>query len=227
MINIIEVKGVTKKYSEPKGERIIFEDLYFSAKKGDFITIMGPSGCGKTTFLNIISTLDSNYEGDIFFEGNNIKKISENDKDLIRLKKIGYVFQFDSLIEELTVYENITLPLTALKEKKRKDEILTLLENFNMKDIADKYPSEISVGEKQRAALIRAIINSPSLLLADEPTGNLDIENAIRVMEDFKKLHEEGVTIIMVSHNRELVERYSKKLYRIEKKKLNEYEKHS
>ncbi len=221
-MNIVEIRGLGKKYFEPKGERVIFENLYFSAMKGDFITIMGPSGCGKSTFLNIISTLDSNYDGDIFFEGHNIRYLSEKERDIIRLKKIGYLFQFDSLIEELTVYENIILPLLALKKRKKNSEILAILENFNMKDTTYKYPSQLSGGEKQRVALIRAIINSPLLLLADEPTGNLDNENALKVMEDFKNLNQNGTTIIMVSHNRELAEKYSKKIYMIEKKKLTE-----
>lgn len=216
---IIEIRNLSKRYKIPNGEISIFENLNLSIKKGEFITIVGPSGCGKTTLLNIISTIDSKYDGEVYINGNNIKNLNEEEKDLIRLNEIGYLFQFDSLINELNVIENILLP-SLIRGKNNKLKALELMEKFNLKDFAYRLPSELSGGEKQRVALIRAIINSPKILIADEPTGNLDLENAINVMEDLKKLSEEGITIVMASHNIELAKKYSFKIYRIENKNI-------
>lgn len=221
---MVEIKSLYKSYPKPSGKIIIFENLELKVGKGEFVTIMGPSGSGKSTLLNIISTIDSKYEGEVYINERNIKNLNEKEKDLIRLNEIGYVFQFDSLIDELNVIENILLP-SFIIEKNSKSKALELLEKFNLKDFAYRLPSELSGGEKQRVALIRAIINSPNLLIADEPTGNLDLENAINVMEDLKKLSDNGITVIIASHNFELAKKYSKKIYRIENKKLiNIYE---
>lgn len=221
MKEIVEIIKLTKRYREPAGERIIFENISLKVERGDFITITGPSGCGKTTLLNIISNLDTKYDGNVFFEGRDIRKISEKEKDTIRLKKIGYIFQFDSLINELTVIENITIPSLAAGKKSNISKAINMLEKFDMIHLAEKYPSELSGGEKQRIAIMRAIINSPVLLLADEPTGNLDNENTLKVMDDIKKLNEQdGLTVLLVSHNIELVKKYSKKIYKIENRNL-------
>lgn len=216
---IIEIKNLSKRYKIPNGYIVIFENLSLSIERGEFVTIVGPSGSGKTTLLNIISTIDSKYEGEVYIDGKNIKNLNEREKELLRLNEIGYIFQFDSLINELNVIENILLP-SFIKGKNNKLKALELMEKFNLKDLAYRLPSELSGGEKQRIALIRAIINSPKILIADEPTGNLDLENAINVMEDLKRLSEDGITVVMASHNIELAKKYSLKIYRIENKKI-------
>lgn len=223
---IIDIIKLAKKYKTPNGFISIFKDLNLTIDEGDFITIMGPSGSGKTTLLNIISTIDSNYEGEVYIEGKNLKVLSENEKDFIRLTKIGYLFQFESLINELNVIENIILPSLILNKNKiesAKKIALDLLEKFGLKDISEKKVSELSSGEKQRTALIRAMINSPKILIADEPTGNLDQDNALLIMNDLKKLNKENnITIIIASHNFELTKLFSKKVYKIENKSIKQ-----
>ena len=216
---IIEVKSLHKSYPTPNGSIIVFEGLNLTVEKGEFITITGPSGSGKSTLLNIISTLDSKYEGKVVIKGKDIKSLSEKEKDLLRLNEIGYLFQFDSLIDDLNVSENILLP-SSIAGRDSKENLTLLLEKFNLKNFALRLPSELSGGEKQRVALIRAIINSPQIIIADEPTGNLDLENAINVMEDLKELNRNGITIIIASHNIELAKKYSQKIYKIDKRKL-------
>lgn len=217
---IVEIRSLYKSYPTPHGSIRIFEGVNLTVEEKEFITIMGPSGSGKSTFLNIISTLDSKYEGELYIAGKDIKKLTEKEKGYIRLYEIGYLFQFDSLIDELNVIENILLP-SIITGKDSRLKALELLERFNLKDFAYRSPSELSAGEKQRVALTRAIINSPKILIADEPTGSLDIENAQIVMDDLKKLNNEGITLIIASHNIELAKRYSQKIYRIENKTLN------
>jgi len=225
MKNIIEVRELTKIYNQPNSDLIIFENLSFDVKKGDFIAITGPSGSGKSTLLNIISTLDSRYNGEVKFNDIILSKADDKKKTTIRLKDIGFVFQFDSLLEELNVIENIELPQIALHKKRNDKRVIESLKKMNLENTAFKKTSELSGGEKQRIAIIRAMINNPQIIIADEPTGNLDYENALKVMNDFQKLNNEGVTIIMVTHNTELARKFSKKIYsltRTELKKIYE-----
>ncbi len=220
MEKIIEVKNLTKIYPQPNSEIIIFENLSFEIKKGDFVSITGPSGSGKTTLLNIISTLDSKYSGVVLFMGTDISKMKEEEKNKMRLKEIGFVFQFDSLLEDFNIIENIEMPALILNNKKSIKKGMELLKKWGMEDKAYKKPQELSGGEKQRTAILRAIRNNPSVIIADEPTGNLDHETAIKVMNDFKKLNEEGSTVVMVTHNMELARIFSDKIYSLSKTEL-------
>lgn len=220
MEKIIEVKNLTKIYPQPNSEIIIFENLSFEIKKGDFVSITGPSGSGKTTLLNIISALDSKYSGEVFFMGTDISKMKEEEKNRMRLKEIGFVFQFDSLLEDFNILENIEMPALILNDKKSAKKGMELLKKWGMEDKAYKKPQELSGGEKQRTAILRAIRNNPSVIIADEPTGNLDHETAIKVMNDFKKLNQEGSTVVMVTHNMELARIFSNKIYSLSKTEL-------
>ncbi|MEW6013175.1 MAG: ABC transporter ATP-binding protein [Elusimicrobiota bacterium] len=220
MEKIIEVKNLTKIYPQPNSEIIIFENLSFEIKKGDFVSITGPSGSGKTTLLNIISALDSKYSGVVLFMGTDISKMKEEEKNKMRLKEIGFVFQFDSLLEDFNIIENIEMPALILNNKKSIKKGMELLKKWGMEDKAYKKPQELSGGEKQRTAILRAIRNNPSVIIADEPTGNLDHETAIKVMNDFKKLNEEGSTVVMVTHNMELARIFSDKIYSLSKTEL-------
>ncbi len=219
-MKIIEVERLTKIYKQANSELIIFENLSFSFNKGEFISIVGPSGSGKSTLLNLISTVDSKYTGTIKVFGQELSKLNENQKNKMRLKNIGFIFQFDSLLEDLSAIENIELPSYILTGKKNPKKAFELMKKFNIEHLAYKTPDELSGGEKQRISILRAITNNPDIIIADEPTGNLDWENAVMVMKDFKKLNKEGKTIIMVTHNIELARSYSDKTYLITKSEL-------
>jgi len=224
MDKIIEVRNLTKIYEDINRNIIVFENLSFYIQKGDFVSVVGPSGSGKTTLLNILSTLDTHYSGQILFNGKDISKFSEREKELFRTKESGFIFQMDMLLDDFNVWENISIPYYILHQSMNRKKSFELLKKFNLEHIAEKNIKEISGGEKQRVSIIRALINNPQIIFADEPTGNLDRENAIIVMEDFKKLSEEKKTIIMVTHNIELAKKYSDKIYLITKNELKNYE---
>jgi len=224
MDKIIEVKNLTKIYDDINKNIIVFENLSFSIIKGEFVSILGPSGSGKTTLLNLLSTLDSHYNGEILFKGKDISKFSEREKEIFRSKETGFVFQMDMLLEDFNVWENISLPYFILHNTMNKKKAFELLKKFNLEYIAQKNIKEISGGERQRVSVIRALINNPEIIFADEPTGNLDIDNAVIVIEDLKKMSKEGKTIIMVTHNMELAKKYSDKLYILTKNELKNYE---
>jgi ABC-type lipoprotein export system ATPase subunit len=220
MDKIIEVKNLTKIYKDINKDIIIFENLSFYIEKGDFISILGPSGSGKTTLLNLLSTLDSHYTGKILYNGKDIAKLNDKEREIFRSKESGFVFQMDMLLEDFNVWENISIPHLIIHKNMNKKKAIELLKKFNLEHIAEKNINELSGGERQRVSIMRALINNPNIIFADEPTGNLDRENAIIVMEDFKKLNDDKKTIIMVTHNRELAEKYSKKIYLIGKNEL-------
>ncbi|MBP7795545.1 MAG: ABC transporter ATP-binding protein [Elusimicrobiales bacterium] len=222
MGKVVEIKNLTKIYEQPNQALIILKDLSFEVMDGDFISIIGPSGSGKTTLLNIISLLDSKYEGDVFFNGSDISKLAENKKSEVRLKDIGFVFQFDSLLEDFNVISNIEMPNLILKDVEETEKAYELLKKLYIEYLAQKMPQELSGGEKQRVALLRAMRNDPLLLVADEPTGNLDPENAMLVMSDLKKLNDAGKTIVIATHNIEMAKQFSKKIYFLTDKKLKE-----
>lgn len=217
---IIIIEQLKKIYKHANEEIVIFDGINFEISKGDFISITGPSGSGKTTLLNIISSLDSDYGGRVIFMDMDLSKISQEEKDKIRLKKIGFVFQDDSLIKELNVIENIELPSFILHNHKNLKKSMELLKNLSLENIAYKNIYELSGGEKQRIQILRAVRNNPSVLIADEPTGNLDMENALKIMNDFARLNKQGTTIIMATHNLELVKKFSRKIYKISKKEF-------
>ena len=205
---MIEIKNLIKSYNN----QIVLNNISIKIAKGDFISIVGPSGAGKTTLLNILGTIDSfdkNEKTSLLFEKTDLTKLNDKELSSFRNKKIGFIFQFHQLLPELTARENILLPTMIGKfdSSKSHDNLNKLSSILDINKILDKKPEFLSGGEKQRVAVARALINNPSLLLADEPTGNLDSENAKKIQELFKKINKElGVTIVLVTHN----EKFSK-----------------
>lgn len=171
--------------------------------KGDFMAIMGPSGCGKSTLLNLLGTLDSPTSGKYFFNDKEIDKMNENQLTLFRKGHIGFVFQSFNLIDELTVFENVELPLIYLdmKTADRKRKVNEVLDRVNMKHRAGHFPQQLSGGQQQRVAIARAVVTEPKLILADEPTGNLDSVNGTEVMELLSELNRAGTTVVIVTHS--------------------------
>jgi len=182
------------------GEDIALKDINLEIKKGEFIAIVGESGSGKSTLLSILSTLLTPSSGEVFFENSSFKNIKNIDK--FRKENIGFIFQFHYLIEYLNVYDNLKIA----NEESSESEILSLLKLFDIAKLIKKLPNEISGGQRQRVAIARALMNRPSVVFADEPTGNLDSKNAALVFDIFRDMAKKGVTIIVTTHNRELAE---------------------
>ena len=178
-------------------------EVSLEIKKGEFVAIMGPSGCGKSTLLNILGTLDSSTSGKYFFDGKEIDKMSESQLTSFRKGNIGFVFQNFNLIDELTVYENVELPLVYLNSKKseRKKKVMEVLERMNIAHRAGHFPQQVSGGQQQRVAIARAVVTDCPLILADEPTGNLDSTNGLEVMELLSELNRQGTTVVIVTHS--------------------------
>lgn len=211
---LLELKDLTKVYREGSQENKVLDKVNLKIAPGTFNVFIGPSGSGKSTLLNLIAMLDSATEGEILFEGKNILNLSEKKKAKLRLNKIGFVFQFDGLLPEFSVLENVNMP-ALIKGKNSKARALTLLKNLNIDTLAAKLPPSLSGGEKQRAAIARALINEPLLLLADEPTGNLDSVRKEQIFKDFAALAKQGIAILMVTHDIH-AELYADKCYKIE-----------
>ncbi len=200
---MIETFELTKKFVTEDIETIALRNVSMNVEKGDFIAVMGPSGCGKTTLLNILGTIDDSSSGSYKFFGNDVNDLSERQKTDLRKKNIGFVFQNFNLIEELSVYENIELPLQYLgwKRKDRKKRVDEVIGQLNISHRKNLFPVQLSGGQQQRVAIARAIIANPALLLADEPTGNLDSAQGEEVMSLLNELNKAGTTIIMVTHS--------------------------
>ena len=206
MEKIVEISGLSKAYTQGHEQMIVLEELDFSISRGEFVSIVGPSGSGKSTFLNIIGLLDDTYSGEIKLFGHRLEDLDESEKAVLRLKNIGFVFQFDSLLPEFTVLENIEMPARLLGGAVPGSG-LELLRRFGLEIIANKFPMEISGGEKQRAAMLRALRNGPALLIADEPTGNLDRHNSGVILDDLRRAAGLGAAVLMVTHNEEAARR--------------------
>lgn len=200
---LIELKGLTKRYGYGDTESFALKDFDLTIKRGEFIMIMGPSGCGKTTLLNIIGLLDRATKGEYDLNGENVANISSHRQAKLRAKKIGFVFQNFNLIEDLPILENVALPLvyTGYTKTSRLKQASSALKRFHLQEREYYYPYQLSGGQQQRVAIARAIVGNPEIILADEPTGNLDSRSSHIVMEELKDIHEEGNTIIMVTHN--------------------------
>ena len=197
---IVDIKKITKTFSDGSKKLHVLKDINLQIDKGSIITIKGPSGSGKSTLLSIIGTLDNADSGELLINGMSIPDNTNIDK--LRNKSIGFVFQFHNLISELTLEENVSLPKMIAKEQLGKKELIELFEYFDLKDRMNSFPNDLSGGEKQRVAVMRAIINNPSIIIADEPTGNLDKENALKMMSLFQKLNtEKKLTIIVATHD--------------------------
>lgn len=200
---VIELKNLTKRYGVGDAEHKALDDIGLVIEKGEFITIMGPSGCGKTTLLNILGLLDHADEGEYLLEGTPVDRFSGARHARIRSQQIGIVFQSFNLINRLTVIENVALPLTykGIFRTKRLKMASDILKNFHLSEREYYMPWQLSGGQMQRVAIARALVNNPSIILADEPTGNLDSKASHIIMEELSDIHKRGNTIIMVTHN--------------------------
>ena len=200
---IVDIKKLTKTFSDGSRKLHVLKDINLQIDEESIITIKGPSGSGKSTLLSIIGTLDNADSGELLINGISIQENTNIDK--LRNKIIGFVFQFHNLISELTLEENVSLPKMIAKEQWDKDELIDLFEYFDLRDRMNSFPNDLSGGEKQRVAVMRAIINNPSIIIADEPTGNLDKENALKMMSLFEKLNtEKKLTIIIATHDEDV-----------------------
>jgi putative ABC transport system ATP-binding protein len=200
---MIKIKDLEKIYRTEEVETIALNKLSMEVKEGEFVAVMGPSGCGKSTLLNILGLLDDSDNGSFVFNGVEVGKFNERKRAEMRKHNIGFVFQSFNLIDELTVYENVELPLiyTGVKTADRKAKVEDVLDKMKIMHRRNHYPQQLSGGQQQRVAVARAVVNNPKLILADEPTGNLDSANGNEVMELLTDLNEQGTTIIMVTHS--------------------------
>jgi putative ABC transport system ATP-binding protein len=200
---MIKTKNLKKVYLTEEVETTAVNNVNFEVKEGEFVSIMGPSGCGKSSLLNLIGLLDSPSDGEFYFLGQEVSKYSERQRANLRKHNIGFVFQSFNLIDELTVFENIELPLLYQKVSPtdRKNRVTEVMERIQIMHRKNHFPQQLSGGQQQRVAVARAIVGSPKLILADEPTGNLDSTHGEEVMEMLSKLNEAGTTIIMVTHS--------------------------
>lgn len=200
---MIRIENLTKIFRTEEIETVALNGVSLEVKDGEFVAIMGPSGCGKSTLLNILGLLDNPNEGEYWLGEEEVSKLKEKDRTQYRKGRIGFVFQSFNLIEELTVEENIELQLKYLGVSKaeRKQRTLDILRKVNLSHRAKHYPQQLSGGQQQRVAIARAVVGNPQLILADEPTGNLDSKNGKEVMELLSQLNSEGSTIVMVTHS--------------------------
>ncbi|MEX0722730.1 MAG: ABC transporter ATP-binding protein [Gracilimonas sp.] len=205
---MIQLKNIDKYIDKRFQRTFILKGLDLNIEEGEFVTIMGPSGAGKSTLLNILGFLDEASEGEYKFLGEPVHNLSEKKKSEYHKSYIGFVFQAYHLLDELTVYENIEMPLLyrKVKSKQRKAMVADILDRFNIVAKKDLFPPQLSGGQQQVVGVARAIIGNPKLILADEPTGNLHSEQSEQIMEMFKKLNEQGVTIIQVTHSEKMAE---------------------
>ena len=200
---MIKVENLSKSFRTEEVETIALNGVSFEVKDGEFVAIMGPSGCGKSTLLNILGLLDNPTGGKYWLDGNEVSALKEKDRTDVRKGQIGFVFQSFNLIDELNVEENIELPLTYLNipAKERKQRVQEIMKRMAISHRAKHFPHQLSGGQQQRVAIARAVVFGPKMILADEPTGNLDSKNGIEVMKLLTELHREGTTIVMVTHS--------------------------
>ena len=201
---MLEIKNISKVYGEGTAKVVALNNVSLRMNEGDFIAVMGPSGSGKSTLLNIIGGLDHISSGEVILDGKRIDSLDENALVDIRRGKIAYVFQQYHLISSLTALENVLLPLTFCGANKKDQKALDILKKVGLEKRADHKPSQLSGGEQQRVAIARALVNDPSLLLADEPTGNMDRKTGKEILALFDQLNREGRSIVMVTHDPEI-----------------------
>ncbi|MCC7316952.1 MAG: ABC transporter ATP-binding protein [Bacteroidales bacterium] len=213
---MIKVQQLTKIFRTDEVETTALDAVSFEIKKGEFVAIMGPSGCGKSTLLNILGLLDNATKGTYLFLGNDVSFAKERQRAVMRKENVGFVFQNFNLIDELTVFENIELPLIYLgkRARERKMRVEEVLEQMQMSHRAKHFPLQLSGGQQQRVAVGRAIVAKPALILADEPTGNLDSMHGDEVMNLLSGLNNQGTTIIMVTHSQRDAD-YSQRIIRL------------
>ena len=200
---MIKVNDLCKVFRTEEIETTALNNVSFEINDGEFVAIMGPSGCGKSTLLNILGLLDNPTTGSYELLGKEVANLKEKDRTKFRKGNIGFVFQSFNLIDELNVYDNVELPLRYLNisASERKEKVAAILKRMNISHRAQHFPQQLSGGQQQRVAIARAVVSNPKLILADEPTGNLDSKNGREVMELLKELNAEGTTIVMVTHS--------------------------
>jgi len=199
---IIEAKDLVKTYQNGKGRLVVLDNINIQIRENSIISIIGESGAGKSTLLNVLSSLDVFDKGELNIEGSNIKNFSEKQLCSIRNSSIGFIFQFHHLLPDFNVRENILMPAWINKNYEKDKKADELLKNFGLEKISHKYPNEISGGEKQRAAILRSIINDPKVLFADEPSGNLDEKNSMKLIDLFESINRNlGTSIVLTTHN--------------------------
>lgn len=200
---MIYLNNISKIYTASEIETMALRRVSLRIEQGDFISIMGPSGSGKSTLLNIIGMIDSATEGEYYFFNNEITRLNEKNRAQFRKNNVSFIFQKFNLIDEMTIYKNIELPLLYFDEKSmtKRNKVLSIMEYLGIHYLKDKYPHELSGGQQQRVAVARAIVTKPQILLADEPTGNLDTQNGMEVMNLLKMINAEGTTIVMTTHS--------------------------
>ena len=222
---ILDAKGVIKSYKNGENKLKVLDGINLPIEQGEIITVVGKSGSGKSTLLNILSTLDSADEGKIIIDGKNIQGYSDIEISKFRNSFIGFVFQFHHLLPDFTVVENILMPAWIKRDKSKLNKAYELLGTLQLMGIKDKYPMELSGGEKQRVAVLRALINDPKILFADEPTGNLDEKNALLLVDLLRKINRDyDITILLTTHNPEIAligeKRYELKSGLLERRKV-------
>ncbi len=213
---LIKLDNVWKVYNLGKIDVTVLKGLHFQINKGDFVAVMGPSGSGKSTTMNMIGCLDTPTKGSIHLKGHNISKLSESSLAQIRGKTIGFIFQQFNLIPTMTALENVMLPMIFqdVEESERKKIASSLLETVGLKERENHKPAELSGGEQQRVAIARALANNPEIILADEPTGNLDSKTGIEIISMLKRLHgKEGKTIVVITHDKNVAKNASKIIF--------------
>ncbi len=220
----IEIRSLTKIYKTGKIEFKALNNVSLKIKKGDFVALMGPSGSGKTTLMNMIGCLDRPTSGEIFLEGQNLSTMPDNQLAEIRSKKIGFVFQTFNLIPNISALKNITLSMifAEVPRSSRETIALELLKNLGLEKFTKNLPSELSGGQQQRVALARALVNNPSIILADEPTGNLDTSTGIQIMNLLSSINKEGKTIILVTHDASL-KKYANRIITMKDGEISEH----
>jgi len=220
---VIELKNISKIYDMGDTKVKAVDGLSLEVNKGDFVAIMGPSGSGKSTSMNMVGSLDVPTNGNIYLDGNDISQLSESDLAQLRGKKIGFIFQSFNLIQNLTARENVMLPMMfqGISQEQRATKAEKLLNNVQLSDRMHHYPNQLSGGQQQRVAIARSLANDPEVVLADEPTGNLDTKTGQMVLDFLDKLNREGKTIVMVTHDPELAQEHADIVYWLKDGKLD------
>ena len=224
---MVELNKVSKNYIEGSTKHIVLNQLDLNIAKGEIVVLFGKSGTGKSTLLNVISGIDIPDEGIVKIDETDITKLSEKERTLIRRNKIGFIFQFFNLIPTLTVKENLLLPLELTGNNNEGDRVISILSDVGLQDRADTFPDKLSGGEQQRIAIARALIHNPDIILADEPTGNLDYETGLQIIDLLDRVvKKKGKTMIMVTHSKDVMG-LADKMYSLRKGKLTEIKKES
>jgi len=208
--HLIDLQGIKKTFYTDEMETSALDNIHLAIDEGEYVSISGPSGCGKSTLLSVMGLLNSSTEGKYFLNGAEVTGLASSEQARVRNREIGFIFQAFNLIADMNAFENVELPLTFrndLSRKQRRDLVATALEQVNIPERQKHFPAQLSGGQQQRVAIARALVGKPKVLLADEPTGNLDSKNAQLVMDLLDSLHEQGSTIVMVTHDPRFAER--------------------